>query len=802
MSAQDPPQSVATPGTQTLTATKNAPSPALLDDETASAILTTTAIHDAFLIGWSLQELKSRVLLRALGLQPSAPASEFTHETEPTTGTPGTQTPVLPFNMVDTLLKASLPSASPDTSQTPGLPGKSNKSIDRTSEWQAIFIRIVSVHDQSFPASTTENTLYDPSPTSPPTSRFPYLYPATFPNYALIGVSRSGSVGDNNFDDDAHLGKFKLYDVTRRALNCLNLLYIRPEESLLPDIIHDYQTRIVQSIFKHAQAPSNGTPATSPGASQQETAAALQESLEQEAAEILREYLNEAVAGPSQDDLNSAIKFLSFMAVRFLESWDGYLRENFYVGGRLKNNELELLAYEAGRSLSSLSWGISLTTVPLENASEEDSGAAQLLARLSTIWMNVFKSPYINTVQRQISALGPALDDAYYIIKKVPRPLANERPDPDLPGNAIRAITNSLVYWQRAVECICRQTRAGTTVSTTTTEAAIETTTTSALLNTLPMNTTVSTTTTEAAIETTTTSTTLTTSLLDETAQPLALTVELSRELRQALVNQAGIWQSLMLGEQTLRSFTTESVTKRILNNVMAQFESMAEKELLHPAQQQLKQLWTPFIGVGILLLIIVGAGLFLLVQTGQLQSLAAVIALLVGSALTLVSTVLTRASSTFFPASNEQPPTKNAAANNSNLDQRLSSMFGLAGEAIVTAFQNAYKQILIGFDDLNHYVAISYPLIDFFIMHSPQIDEEIKDSYIFLTKIAWTKDEQREEIERVARVAFGPLGALIGPRLNFFSSSKQSSPSTSNLPSVTQISSHGKSSTGLAAKT
>jgi len=128
--------------------------------------------------------------------------------------------------------------------------------------------------------------------------------------------------------------------------------------------------------------------------------------------------------------------------------------------------------------------------------------------------------------------------------------------------------------------------------------------------------------------------------------------------------------------------------------------------------------------------------------------------------------------------------------------------MFGLAGEAIVTAFQNAYKQILIGFDDLNHYVAISYPLIDFFIMHSPQIDEEIKDSYIFLTKIAWTKDEQREEIERVARAAFGPLGALIGPRLNFFSSSKQSSPSTSNLPSVTQTSSHGKSSTGLAAKT
>src|SRR5437868_14964657 len=111
MSAQDLPQSVATPGAQTLTATKNAPSPALLDDETASAILTTTAIHDAFLMGWSLQELKSRVLLRALGLQLSAsPAGDCTHETEQPAGESRKKTSQLSFSMADTLLKAFLPS--------------------------------------------------------------------------------------------------------------------------------------------------------------------------------------------------------------------------------------------------------------------------------------------------------------------------------------------------------------------------------------------------------------------------------------------------------------------------------------------------------------------------------------------------------------------------------------------------------------------------------------------------------------------------------------------------------------------
>ena len=99
-------------------------------------------------------------------------------------------------------------------------------------------------------------------------------------------------------------------------------------------------------------------------------------------------------------------------------------------------------------------------------------------------------------------------------------------------------------------------------------------------------------------------------------------------------------------------------------------------------------------------------------------------------------------------------------------MDQRLSSLVGLAGESIITAFQNAYKQILIEFDDLNHNVAISYPLIDFFMLHFPHIDnEELKDGYIFLTKIVWTSDERREEVERVARAAFGPLGALIGSR-------------------------------------
>ena len=471
-----------------------------------------------------------------------------------------------------------------------------------------------------------------------------------------------------------------MYDVTRRALNCLTFLYTKPEESPVPDILSNFQTQIVASF--HLQTQVSDT------RDQQNTHA---EDTEIEA--IFQAYLKGASAGPSQDTLNEATKSLSFLIVRFLESWDGYLRENFYAGGQLQDNELELLAYEASYAFSSLSFNVPLITAQLDNASEEDSVAGQLLSKLSSSWQNVFTSSYINTMQRQISALGPALDDAYYILKKVPRPVAGERPDPDLPSNIIHAITYSLNYWQRAVQWICNQNNSAITESATATTAIIEKATTNMTVSTPPVSTTVNRTTTEAAIETATTSTTVRTSPSDETENPLPLTTELSRQLCQALQTQTGIWQSLMLGQQTLRSFTTESVTRRILNNIMSDFEGVASQAVSKPIQSDVERLRTPMIVVGILVFVIIGGGIILLTLTGQLQSLAAVIALFVGSALTLVSAGLTRVSSTFFPASNQQPPSSNTSANNANLEQRLSSLFGQAGEAIVTAFQDAYNK-------------------------------------------------------------------------------------------------------------
>src|SRR5207302_978693 len=77
----------------------------------------------------------------------------------------------------------------------------------------------------------TANTIFDlPSPPKekeqdPSAYPYPYLYPTDIePNYATVRIS---SIKDNNSSYNAitsFVANFKLYDVTRRALNCLTIL--------------------------------------------------------------------------------------------------------------------------------------------------------------------------------------------------------------------------------------------------------------------------------------------------------------------------------------------------------------------------------------------------------------------------------------------------------------------------------------------------------------------------------------------------------------------------------------------------
>jgi hypothetical protein len=683
----------------------------------ANAIRTANAVRDAFSMGWCIQELRSRVLLEAPDEQlvhdTSSNSSTTTADTAKAAAahTTPAKTPVAnsapaPQSTLSNILgtlKTVFPSVFSPGSQTQDGQSSLNKSLTRTSLWRSLFVNIAATHSICFPDSTTKNTPYDPVPTPSLESHLPYLYPSSDPNYALIGVS-------NENTEDAALKNFILYDTTRRSLNCLTLLHTKPEESLVPDIICEYQRRIVAAIFSRTTVPDLASIVSVIA----EGPTDVEQDLQVESTRVLHQYLNETCVGPSPGTLKTAIRILTFLTIRFLDSWDGYLRENFYVGGQLKNNELELQAYQAGRSLATLSYGTSLMISPLENDSDDalpDDQKKAVIEKIATGWTNIFDDAFINTIQRQISALGPSLDEGYYAFKNIHRPASGEKPAPDIPSRGIHAITYNLEYWQRTIRWMCSSPDA---------------------------------------------------------------TIAMWKQLRQTLIVQSAIWQSLILGEQTLRSFSTGTVTKKIINDLMGDFENALRQQ----SGNALDRYRVPLIVAAVVLLVVLGGGLVLLAIVGQLQSITAVIGLVVGSVVTFVTAALTRVGSVFSPTTNGKSSSAGTAADTGTVEQRLSGILGETEATAISIFQSAYKQILLEFDDLNHYVAISYPLADFFLnvqpdTQGPQIGQTMKDLDIFLTKIVWTSEEQQEEVKRIARSAFGPLALLLTP------SAKQKPPVT-----------------------
>ena len=736
-------------------------------------------VHNAFQLGWSIIELKSRIQIAALSSSiTGTPQAKSTPR--PTNSSQGQASPILQ-NVLSTVKDAKTKLLLPESQQNlTELPN----SAWLTSLWRATFNRIAESHKGCFPESTTTGTLYNlPPSTNNPSYQalianpqtydasnmyLPYLYLNPLldtpdkKNYSDVGVQL-----DTEIPAD-----FTLYDVTRRTLNCLTLLYTNPEESLTPVTVSDYQMQLMQNVMNFSQLDATinntkqsgqpeGDPTTlnQPVAAQGDGAPTIQISTGSDTGDTDEHDI--------EDQKNEAIQIVSNNAIRFLETWDTYARETLYVSGGevAQANEIQLVAYEAGRAMASLSWGITTTIVPIENAlnhtmntdpstSQDAKNDPALQQHLEKAWLKIFDERSIASIQQQISALSTAMDDAYYRIHpNIPRPNPNdpaERTNLALPSQTIQAITFSLDYWKRAVQLICNgqpDTNAGTP-------------------------------------------------LPGGVSKPVTIpnmTQQVSSQLRLALVQQAEIWQPLLLHQQSLLDFTTQYVTQRILNDFMGSIEMATAKEI----EADIRRYRIPLIIVGgVMLLLLASAILFITLSPG---SLAAVITLVVGGIAGFYGNVAKEVSSLFSPS-----------PSSANVEQRsartVSGITGLAGAALVEAFQNGYKQILIEFDYLNHNVSITYPLVEYFILHSNQLAmrkannaqattpaekstsqslasevtieavDLIKDAYDFLTQIAWTNQERADEIGRIVRAAFGPIGAFVGAQISLFTSQEYKS--------------------------
>src|SRR6266566_2753525 len=639
-------------------------------------------IHNAYLMGASIVELKARIEVAVCDSLLDA----VTFDNSTSTFSPvfdGSSIPKQQPNAIDDLLnKIVLKDLAPKLS------AELRDHAWLTSVLRAIFKQIVMLHIDRFPNSTTTNTIYDLA--KPPQNAedlssypYPYLYPGILDpdgkiadfDYANVGIGRiqddasSGNIKQNFFDN------FKLYDVTRRALNCLTLLLDEAEESLLPVMTGCYQRRLVQAILADTKIPGQ----------------------EPDCRKIPE-------LGP--DKIKTTVEALGDLVVRLLEAWDSFLRECFYSDMGSKSNdpnalkrddEIELAAYEAGRSLTALSWNVSMATAPLEKA--------------------------------------------YYRVHPDIKPPGADDPltplNPDLPSQGIQAVKHSLNYWQRTVTWICSSNETNQPALKPALDPSSVGKTIKPAIDSVPADT-------QTQRDATT----------GISSPSQTMKWQLSKSLRTELIQQAIVWQSLILCQQSLQSFTMEKVTQRILDKFMQDLEKAIIDEIKNNKVLRI-------LSIGIIAVIFVIIALLVVAAATNYHSFS--FSDLIKSPLVIITAI--GALITPF------------ATGISSRLSKLGTFFGAAGTATEQGLQHGYARLLIEFGYLNHNLAITFPLIEFFLWEGLQAVEEnpngaepiktaIEDGYDFLVKVFWTRTDFEEEFQRVAQAAFGPISAFIHAQL------------------------------------
>jgi hypothetical protein len=581
-------------------------------------------------------------------------------------------------------------------------------TIRLSSVWRAGFGQLASLLKTAFPKAADAGGVYEP----PGKDKLPYLYPDA-PDYANIGIKGEDDAGPI-------LSDFKLFDVTRRAINCLTVLYINQAESLIPDRIEQAQQRLIAAVLKAEAEQGNG-------------AVPLD-------------------AAPVPDTLRAAKEILTKRILKFLEAWDGYIRENYYAAGVKPNNELELIAYEAGFAMASMSWDLSVKTISTTAADQ-----------IEKAWKDAFWPQDVIRLQHQIGTLSSVLDEAYLdaYYEQHPNEKRGQDDGPVLaaaPSRAIQAVKRSLAFWQRTVDLECQATAEWNGAR--------------------------------------------------------------NEDLRRALIKQGNIWQTLMTGQQNLDAFTAETVTQKIMSDVSQQLAQMTRADLpkaLDSVRATTKQIadevtkqteqaidevrktavrqWDAIhgalgnvaIAVAIAVVVVIVIGVVIAFSFGGPSPTQAVAGTTGGSLVTALVTAiggwfgLQKVGQTKEAAKTEIETTTNAEKGKVQVKAQeattegqskimdtvgtlghgmLTRAEGAAQQAaseIVAAFERAYAQVREELKRLGQTVAISYPLLEYFGSAKRGGDER------FVMKVLWPEGDRKEQVERIARAALGPLAMLVG---------------------------------------
>ena len=341
-------------------------------------------------------------------------------------------------------------------------------------------------------------------------------------------------------------------------------------------------------------------------------------------------------------------------------------------------------------------------------------------AQLADIWTSAFNDRDVSRLQHQLAVVGKAIDDASAVGATTSVAARDES------GRPLQTVKQSLEYWQRTVQWL-----------------------TNPALNT--------------AVE---------------------MTQTRWERLRLALVEQASIWEALVLGQEDLGAYKAEALVQRFLQEVVASFEDIAARQGLLTAVDQVGRqtdeirgifarqlrfltlsIWPLLIVVGLLGVVAFGALVLRLTQqqpVGAPDVGALVLGVLGGLGLLGVHRsvgLAAGAASAPAAATPAAAPTPVAVSTPVGLADRLGAVVGQAKDTFIAAFERGFKGIQDDLADLSAAVAVTYPLVEYFVL-DPTV-KTIQAEYDFMVQVVWNNTDRQEEVMRVAYAAFGPLGTF-----------------------------------------
>jgi hypothetical protein len=532
--------------------------------------------------------------------------------------------------------------------------------------WRVILFKIGALHAKAFPASTTDGTLY-----ALPANTPPFLFPANPPDYVTINTAACpGNL-------EPQLGGFALYDTSRRTVNCLCQLYLTPAEWLAEADIEARQASIRDQVRR--QVPGNADP--------------------------------ECVLGT--------------LACKVLDAWNNYVREHYFAGGLIPDNDIESIAFEAGRTMASFSWEITVASVGIEST---DSKAAPEddVTKLEQAWTAAFRPEVIIRLQHYISELSSALGSV-------------QDTEPRL--QAFDSVKKSIDYWQRTVA------QQATLFASRTPPSGGETG-----KQTAPQKL--------------------------EALAPAPNPIETWKKMRLALTRQANIWESLMIGQQGLGAFDVESVATRLVQSVWSNIQadlrdqfSQAVSEMTTAADKELKTFYLkslPYlIPLVIFVVLIAGATAYLVFSAqsnpnAKLTGIASVLSATgVGSAVVgAIGWIKSFYAQKQVVASDG--PRSQESPSSTGGTPALFSRVQHAADDVLNEIQDALKrglqQLETQMASLSHGVAVTYPLIECLVTI-----ESLKSDVEFLERVVWTGTDRIADMKSVISAALGPMWVLLG---------------------------------------